>query len=707
MKACYPTRIAVALACLLGLPAAVLAHDAAPGAYVQRAPAPSRLEVEDFGLPIGFSVEKMDRRADPRKDFQRYAAGHWLDVARIPADALRISPLDQMAQRVEIQVGNVLDKAARSSATAPKGSPLQQVGDLYAAAMDEKRLSELGVEPLKPEFDRIDALQDAGDVAAISARFGFLTDESLILAGGVLPDYQDRTRYAVYVADSELGLANPALYAAPEGARIRAAYEQSIADTLTIAGNSPEVARKTAAIVLAVETRIARLRQNPVEARDPAKRYVRMSYADLKAMTPTFDWDAYFRASGVALPREVIAMEAAAMRERDALLRELPLADQKAYMKWELLRRSTPYLSPEFDRPALALTRAIYGEAVVQPARNKIVAAQLTRKIGQPLSRLYVEEYFSPQAKRETEAMVALVRAQLRGRIERNAWLAPETRARALDKLDRMQIAVGYPAAWIDHSSVDVRPGDYFGSITRINEFKTRRNFAKLGQPVCEDTFSDPRATLPIIVNAAYDSGRNGIDIPAAFLQPPMYDPKADPAVNYCAMGAVIGHELTHGFDSSGRLYDAVGNASNWWTATDEKHFVAEAGKLVRHADAYEVLPGLRANGALAVGENLADVGGLNLGHDALRVHLAKHPHENRRIDGLTQDQRCFIAWGQVWASKENEGYLRQATATDPHPPGNYRALAPAQQVPAFYKAFGIRPGDPMWLAPSERVAIW
>jgi len=240
-----------------------------------------------------------------------------------------------------------------------------------------------------------------------------------------------------------------------------------------------------------------------------------------------------------------------------------------------------------------------------------------------------------------------------------------------------------------------------------INEFRARRDLARLGQPVVQDLFADPGATLPIVINAAYEPSRNGIEIPAAFMQPPIYDPKADAAVNFCALGAVIGHEITHGFDSQGRLYDADGNVRDWWAPQDVKRFNAQADKLVAQANAFQVLPGLHANGALAVGENLADLGGVSLAYAALRAHLHESPKENVKIDGLSPDQRCFIAWAQVWADKAHEGWLRQVTANDPHPPGRYRASAPARHERGFNKSFGIRKGDPMWLDPKDRVTLW
>ena len=348
----------------------------------------------------------------------------------------------------------------------------------------------------------------------------------------------------------------------------------------------------------------------------------------------------------------------------------------------------------------------LYGKDVTPP-REKQVAEATPGLLGHPLSQLYVAKYMTPESRREVEAMVARVKAQFRARIERNGWLSAETRAQALAKLDKTEIRVGYPAKWIDYTGVDVRRDDYAGNAMRLNEFLVRRELAKLGKPVELDQFAVPNSTLPIVINAGYDTSWNGIEIPAAFLQPPFYDAKADPAVNYCTMGAVIGHELTHGFDSQGRLYDAKGNVRDWWTQADAKRFADETAKLAKQADAFEILPGLRLNGAIEVTENLADVGGVALGYAALQEHLREHPEANRTIDGFTPSQRCFLAWAQLWADKTNEGAMRQILPVDGHPPGVYRMAAPSQHEKAFYEAFGIRAGDRMWLDPSDRVTIW
>jgi predicted metalloendopeptidase len=299
------------------------------------------------------------------------------------------------------------------------------------------------------------------------------------------------------------------------------------------------------------------------------------------------------------------------------------------------------------------------------------------------------------------------VRAQFRKRLENNEWLSASTRAYAIEKLDKMNIVVGYPEKWIDTSSVDIRRGDFFGSMLRLNEFASRRALARLGQPVADDGFADTKHTLPTVVNAAYSPDRNGIEIPAAFLQPPFYDSKADAAVNYCTLGAVIGHEITHGFDSMGRLFDANGALRDWWGPADGDAFIKRSRNLVEQANAFEVLPGVRLNGELSSGENLADVGGVMLGYDALQAHLQANPADNRKIDGFTPQQRCFLAWAQNWADKMHPGLLRTLAASDPHPPGRYRMIAPSRNVQGFYDAFGVRTGDAMWVDPAKRVDIW
>jgi predicted metalloendopeptidase len=443
-----------------------------------------------------------------------------------------------------------------------------------------------------------------------------------------------------------------------------------------------------------------------VQKRDVRAAVTRMPYTELKAALPHTDLDTLFTALGLPTSGDVLVADIRAIRERDAMLGEYPLEDTKAYLQWEALRLTSAYLTPKFIDVQADLTRALTGQTDV-PKRELVVAQAISGGLGHALGQLYVARYFPAQSRKDAEEVVGSVRAQFRKRLEQNEWLSASTRAYAIEKLDKMNIVVGYPEKWIDTSSVDIRRDDYFGNMLRLNEFASRRALARLGQPVSEDGFADSKHTLPTVVNAAYSPDRNGIEIPAAFLQPPFYTPQADAAVNYCTLGAVIGHEITHGFDSMGRLFDANGALRDWWGPADGQAFIARSRNLVEQANAFEVLPGVHLNGELSSGENLADVGGVMLGYEALQAYLQAHPEENRKIDGFTPQQRCFLAWAQNWADKMHPDLLRTLAASDPHPPGRYRMIAPSRNLQGFYNAFGVRAGDAMWIDPAKRVDIW
>jgi predicted metalloendopeptidase len=660
----------------------------------------------NFGFPLAFDPSKMDKNVDPRQDFARYAAGRWLDVATIPGDSPYISGIVLMTKRVEKQVNDLFADAASRSQSATKGTPLQQVGDLYAAGMDVERLGELGAAPLMPEWERIAKIDGPKSLATTLARLELIANVPVVLGASVGRDLEDPTRYSVVVADGDLPL--PALehYLSPELAPVRAAYLGVIADSLALAGVPPAEAKVRAAKVLEMETRIAGKKLTPVQKRDVRAAVQRMPYAQLKAALPHTDLDTVFTELGLPTSGDVLVADIGAIRERDAMLGEYPLEDTKAYLQWEALRLTSAYLTPKFIDVQADLTRALTGQADV-PKRELVVAQSVSSGLGHGLGQLYVERYFPAQSRIDAEEVVRNVRAQFRKRLEQNEWLSAATRAYAIEKLDKMNIVVGYPEKWIDTSAVDVRRDDYFGSMLRLNVFGSRRALARLGQPVADDGFADTKHTLPTVVNAAYSPDRNGIEIPAAFLQPPFYDPKADVAVNYCTLGAVIGHEITHGFDSVGRLFDANGALRDWWGPADGDAFVKRSKNLVEQANAFEVLPGVRLNGELSSGENLADVGGVMLGYDALQAYLQANPEENRKIDGFTPQQRCFLAWAQNWADKMHPGLLRTLAASDPHPPGRYRMIAPSRNLQGFYDAFGVRAGDAMWIDPAKRVDIW
>jgi predicted metalloendopeptidase len=664
-------------------------------------------EAPTFGYPIGFSSSKMDTSVGPRKDFTRYAAGKWYDAMEIPADQMGVSGLSLISKRTDVLLRQLVEETAQKAASAAKGSPTQQVGDLYAAGIDEAGLKTLGNSPLQPAFQRIRAISEKKQLVPEIARLSLTTNDRIVMGGVVTTGVRDKSKYVFLVSDGALKLENFEDYYKPETAKYRDAYLKNVTDTLVLAGFGTAEARVFADKALAIETRVAKVRQPLLDQNDPDKRYVSMRYEDLQALTPAFDWDAYFATIGLTPPAEVTAVETKAMAERSAIMAELTLEDLKMYLMWEYLRRVTGGLSTDFNEPKLALSRTYFGDSFTLPTRSKQVTEAIAGTLGHPLARLFVEKNFSAESKRAVEDMVGRVHAEFRTRLGNNTWLTKATRQQALNKLDKVKITVGYPQHWIDYSAVDIRAGDYFGNLERISEFLARRNLARWGEPVTEDEFAIPSETLPTVINAGYDPLRNAIEIPAAFLQAPIYDPKADPATNFCAIGAVIGHEITHGFDSGGRYFDEIGRARNWWVKADELKFNKETQKLVRQSSTYQVLPGLHANGELTVTENLADVGGIAFAYGALAKYLKEHPAEDTMIDGLTQAQRCFIAWGQIWSDKLRDGFLRQITETNAHAAGQYRAYAAAQHEPGFYQAFGIRKGDPMWLAPKDRARIW
>lgn len=704
MSRTLPSRLSVTVLSVLLCVAASPQVDADGPAPFSSGPLPTA--ENNFGFPLAFDPSKMDTSVDPRQDFARYAAGKWMDVATIPGDSPYMSGIVLMGKRVERQITALLTDAAATSSTAPKGSPLQQVGDVYAAGMDVARLQQLGAAPLMPEWDRIARIDGPTALANELGRLQLLTNQPVVLGASVALDLEDPTRYTVVVTDADLPLPAQEDYLSPELAPVRDAYLKVVADSLALAGVPADQAKARAAKVLEMETRMARKKLTPVQKRDIHAAIQRMSYAELKAACPHLDIDALFTALGLPTSGEMLVADVGAVRERDAMLAEYPLEDTKAYLQWEALRMTNAYLSPTFVDMQAELSHALTGQ-VDAPKRERVVAQSISGSLGHALGRLYVERNFSAQSRADAEEVVGNVRKEFRKRLEQNTWLSASTRSYAIEKLDKMQIAVGYPEKWIDTSAVDIQRDDYFGDMTRLNEFAARRAIARLGKPPAEDGFADSKHTLPTIVNAAYSSDHNNIEIPAAFLQPPFYDPKADAAVNYCTLGAVIGQEITHGFDSMGRLFDATGALRDWWSEADGKAFVSRSKPLVEQANAYEVLPGVHLNGELSSGENLADIGGVMLGYEALQTHLQAQPQDNRKIDGFTPQQRCFLAWAQNWADKMHPGLLRMLAASDPHPPGVYRMVAPTRNLPGFYDAFGVRPGDKMWIAPDQRVDIW
>jgi putative endopeptidase len=429
-----------------------------------------------------------------------------------------------------------------------------------------------------------------------------------------------------------------------------------------------------------------------------------MTLAEAQALIPAVDLQSQLKAMGVPPPATVQVRDIAALKAVNQVLATRSADEIRTLLRWSVLtaRASAlgqPWrgLDEDFNRQRLDLQAA--------PPRERQVTNEITLRLFSPLSRLYVETYFPESTRRDITRMVGHIKDEFERRLRANPWLDEPTRAAALDKLAKVDIQVGYPQQWIDFSSVVIKPDDYFGNVQRADEFQLRRDFAQLGHPVVVERFASPQYTAPTAINAAYNPQTNSIDITAAIVQAPFYLPTADPAVNYCTIGAVIGHELTHGFDSNGSRYGPAGNLRNWWTPHAQAEFKKRTDVLVQQYSEFTLLPGLKHNGELTLTENTADLGGITLAHAALHRSLAGKPQP--KIEGLTTDQRCFVAWAQLWAYKGRPERVRMLAATDFHANNVLRGYAPLLHLDAFHQAFGTRPGDPMWRAPKERVVIW
>ena len=659
-----------------------------------------------FHPGLGFSVANMDLTAKPAQDFYRFAAGSWLDRAIIPDTEGQVHEFIELSRQVTTQIVGLLKDAAAHSADAPRGSVEQQVGDFFASAMDTQRLDALGMAPLHAEFERIDALATPAHLAATIAHLLGSTGSPILLIPYVMADRRQSGVEVLYLYPGGLSLGVRDLYLMEAYAPIRASFLQHVARMLQLSGVPADTAAQQAQTILELETALAGSMLTPVEAANPETVYNRMSVADVQALAPHFDVAAFFTALGLATEQAIVVGQPRYMQALDALLVERPLEDIKTYLRWRLVNGVSQYLSPTTaDADLDFFVKTLQGITELLP-REQRVASQLQKCLGHPVARLYVQKYFSPATREQVTEIVNRVKAQFRTRLIANPWLDAPTRAFALDKLDRMVIRVGHPENWIDYSGVEICRDDYLGNALRLNQFDMARNLAKAGKPVVADEFCVPGTTLPTDVNAGYQPSANKIEICAAFLQPPSFYPNMDAAVNYGTLGAVIGHEMTHGFDSTGRRYDAAGNMTDWWTANDSEEFDAFTRKLVEQFSRYEALPGVCVNGQLTVTENTADLGGVTLAFNALKELLAEQAIR-RDIEGYSPEARFFIAWAQLWMSKARPEVLQLMISSDPHTPSAFRAVGPLVNLDEFFATFAIQPGDAMWRDKQDRVAIW
>ena len=661
-----------------------------------------------------FSVANMDPTVDPRVDFARYAAGNWYRTTEIPADKSIWGSFNQLEERNRHLIRRVLEEAAARPDTP--GSLQQKVGDFYATAMDTTAIEAAGLKPIAADLASVEAIASVDDlirvVAALHNRLvpppfnpsgAFASPSAPLFNRNVQADQKQSDTYILHLVQGGLGLPSRDYYFDERFEKHRTAYLEHIAKLLTLAGEPADAARTHAATAYALERALAEVSKTPVELRDPIANYHKMTLDELAAASPGFPVGTYFAAIGYpATATAIIVRQPEFFAAVGRMLQEKPLSDWKVYLRWRVLADAAPYLSSAFENESFRFNSTVLNGVPTPEPRWQRVARMLDTQIGQAVGRLYVDRYFPPEVRARLAVMVANIEASMKRHLEQADWMSEPTRAKALAKFARFRALIGFPLQWRDYSALVIRRDSYFENIDRAGLFEVRRQLGLVGRKVNRDEFTLP----PQVVNAYFQSSANQIVFLAGILQPPFFDPALDDAVNYGGIGVVIGHEITHGFDDRGRLYDADGNLADWWTEADAAQFKARAQKVVDEYNHFEALPGLMVNGQLTLGENIADLGGLAVAYDALERSLAGQPPPPK-IDGFTAEQRFFLAFAQLWRTKFRDDALRRQVMSNEHSPGQFRAFGPLVNITEFYAAFGLKEGDPMWRAPERRAKIW
>lgn len=663
---------------------------------------------ETGGKPSGAAAHGadrtiMDKTCKPCEDFYRYASGEWLAKNPVPPAYPAWGRFTELAERNRELLHQILEAAAANTKAAP-GTNEQKIGDFYASCMDEKAVNAAGAKPLDPEFARIDGIQNVKQLQDEIARLQAMGVRAAFDFGST-QDLKNATQVIGSADQGGLGLPDRDYYtrADDRSKDIRDKYEQHVTKMLALAGDDGAKSSAAAKSIMDLETRLAEASMTRVERRDPEKTYHKMDRAALRLLTPDWSWQDYFQEIGYANIDSVDVSAPKFFEALDASLKATPLETWKAYLRWHLLDSTAPFLSSPFvDEDFNFKGRVLQGTQELLPRWKRCVSAT-DRRLGEALGQFYVRKYFPPQAKARALELVNNLSDALRDDLQTLPWMSPETRKQALAKLAAFKRKIGYPDKWRDYSAYQVDRGPYVLDQMRGAQFNFKRELNKIGKPVDRGEWD----MSPPTVNAYYSPSMNEIVFPAGILQPPFFDPNADDASNYGGIGAVIGHEMTHGFDDQGRKFDAQGNLRNWWTPEDEKNFNERAQCVEKQFDGYAVEDDLHENGKLELGESIADLGGLNLAYRALKKAEQQKGGAPALIGGLTPDQRFFIAFAQVWATNDRPEYARLLVNTDPHPLPRFRAIASPSNMPEFASAFACKPGDPMARPAAERCVIW
>jgi putative endopeptidase len=656
---------------------------------------------------IGIDLQGIDHGVRPGDNFFRFANGDWLKTATIPADRANTGTFYEVFKKAENDTADLIRHAGASHPA--EGSNARKIADFYAAWMDTAAIEQHGLAPLKPELDRIEAINSRADLARVlGSRLradvdpinatNFHTEHLFGLF--VTQGLEDPSRHIAYLLQGGIAMPSRDYYLStdPHMAAFRAKYPEYVAALLKQAGVADSAAKAKA--IVALETKIAKAQESLVDSQDIHKANNLWRMADFPSKAPGLDWAAYFKAAGLDNQQQIDVWQPAAITGLSALVASEPLPAWKDLLAFHTLDHSADLLPKAIaDLHFDFYNRTLQGTPQQQPRWKRAVAATST-DLGDAVGQIYVKQYFPASSKAAVEQLVHNLIAAFNQRIDGLAWMTPATREKAKAKLTTLKVGVGYPDHWRDHASLDIRPDDAIGNHLRAEQFEYAHQRAKLGQPVDKAEWW----MTPQTVNAVNLPLQNALNFPAAILQPPLFDPNVDAAANYGAIGAIIGHEISHSFDNTGAEFDAQGKLENWWTPADLAHFKATTRQLVEQFNQYQALPGLHVSGEQTLGENIADVSGLTIAYLAYHKSLDGKPAPV--IDGLTGDQRFFLAFGQAWRSKMRDAALRQRLATDVHAPPQFRAET-VRNIDQWYPAFKVKPGEKLYLAPKDRVKIW
>lgn len=651
----------------------------------------------------GFDTKELDTKVRPQDDFYHYANGGWLSRTTLPKEESRWGTFMMLRKKTDEQLHALVQELSKMK-RAPKGSPEQLVGDFFASGMDEKRREKLGLTPLAPFFARILKLTKREQLTDLLVYLHTL-GVGVLWSADVDQDLKQSERYALYLGQGGLSLGDRDYYLKddPESKRVRTAYEKHLLALLKLSGHTAAESARRAGIVLAIETELAQHSMDKVDARDFDKIYHKMTAAKLAKRAPSIDWVLYLKKLGAQKAGDLLITQPEFFTELERTLSKYSMPEWQVYFEWHVLNEFANLLSPRFVRQSFAFYGKVMSGVTAQRPLWRRVLSVVNGSLDEELGKLYVQRHFPPEAKVKMMKLVADLFDAYEARLRALTWMSSQTKVKAVRKLRAMHPKIGYPNKWKGYRGLTIVKDDYVGNVLRTIAFEHKREMKRLGKKIDRDEWH----MSPQTVNAYFAPTLNDIVFPAAILQPPFFDLQADDAHNYGAIGTVIGHEMTHGFDDQGAKFDASGNMRTWWSKEDKTQFEKKTALLAKQFDAYTVADGVHVNGKLTLGENVADLGGAAIAYDAYKVHLEKHPEENVDIDGFSPTQRFFLGFALFERELSRPEFQKMQVLTDPHSPGIYRINGPASNMEQFYKAFDVKKGDALYRAPSARAKIW